>query len=126
MFAQVIRGRVADAEAMASQFRRWESEVAPGAPGWRDVTGGVTAQGDLVAVARFASEEDARASSDRAEQDAWWKETQALFTDQPTFYESTDLSELWEGAVRHAGFVQMMLGSAVLQPCGCSLYEGRG
>ncbi len=109
MFAQVIRGRVVDGEAMADRFRRWETEVAPGAPGWQDVTGGVTSEGELMAVARFASEEDARASSNREQQDAWWKETRALFAGEPTFYESTDLTELWEGAVGHAGFVQMML-----------------
>ncbi len=109
MFVQVIRGRVADAQAVADQFRCWETEVAPGAPGWRDATGGVTREGELLAVARFASEEDARANSSREEQDAWWKETERHFAHEPTFYESTDLTELWEGAVRDAGFVQMML-----------------
>jgi hypothetical protein len=42
------------------------------------MTGGVTGEGDLIAVARFESAEQARASSGRQEQDAWWKET-ALF-----------------------------------------------
>ncbi len=109
MFAQVIRGRVVDPDAVTNQFRRWQTEIAPGAPGWRDATAGVTGDGELVAVARLASVDDARANSVRPEQDGWWKETRALFQDEPTFYESTDVTELWDGPTRQAGFVQMML-----------------
>ncbi|HEX2193337.1 MAG TPA: hypothetical protein VHH09_09095 [Acidimicrobiales bacterium] len=109
MFAQVLRGRVSDAPAVARQFRRWAAEVAPGGPGWRDVTGGVTAEGTLIAVTRFASEDDARANGDRDAQDRWWKETRPLLAEEPAVYESTDLTELWAGAVPDAGFVQMML-----------------
>ena len=100
MFAQVIRGRLAEPQAVAAQFRRWETELASGARGWRDVTGGVTAQGELIAVARFGSEDDARGSSLRELR---------LFAGEPALYESTDVMELWEGPVRQAGFVQMML-----------------
>ncbi len=109
MFAQVIRAKVLDAQAVENQFRRWENEVAPGTSGWHDMTGGVTGEGDLIAVARFESAEHARASSARQEQDAWWRETRALLGDEPTFYESEDVTELWAGPLRDAGFVQMML-----------------
>jgi hypothetical protein len=109
MFAQVIRARVLDAQAVEKQFRRWETEVAAGMSGWHDMTGGVTGEGELIAVARFESEEHARASSGRKEQEAWWKDTRALLSDEPTFDESEDVTELWKGPVRDAGFVQMML-----------------
>ena len=109
MFAQVLRGRVSDADAVAGQFRRWATEIGPGAPGWRDVTGGVTAEGELIAVTRFASQHDARANAERQEQDRWWQETRALFDGDPTVYGSSDVTELWEGAGPQAGFVQMML-----------------
>ncbi len=111
MFAQVIIGKVVDAEAVEKQFRRWEAEVAPGAVGWHDVTGGVTSEGRLIAVARFASEQDARANSMREEQTAWWKQTRALLQDEPTFYDSSDVTQLWRGPTREAGFVQMMLAT---------------
>jgi hypothetical protein len=109
MFVQVIRGRVVDPRAMAGQFRRWQVEVAPGAAGWRDATGGVTAEGELLAVARFESEEEARANSVRPVQDAWWTETRALFQEEPTFHETTDVTGLWDGPTPRARFVQMML-----------------
>ena len=48
MFAQVIRGRVVDRDAMAARLRRWAADVAPAAPGWRDATGGVTDDGELI------------------------------------------------------------------------------
>lgn len=109
MFAQVVRGKAVDAAAVADQFRRWESELAAGAAGWRDVTGGVTAAGDVIAVARFASEEHARANASREEQHAWWTETTPLLAGEATFYESADVRELWAGPTNEAGFVQMML-----------------
>ncbi len=111
MFAEVIRGTVVDAEAAAGQFRGWEAEVAPGAPGWHDVTGGVTAGGELLVVARFASDADARANSLCPDQDRWRKDTAALFTDEPTFFETTDVTELRKGGMREAGFVQMMVAT---------------
>ena len=109
MFAQVIRAKVLNAQAVENQFRRWESGVAAGMSGWHDMTGGVTGDGDLIAVTRFESAEQARASSGRQEQDAWWKETRALLGDEPTSYESEDVTELWDGPSRDAGFVQMMM-----------------
>jgi hypothetical protein len=111
MFAQVIRGRVADPEAVAIEFRRWVTEVAPAASGWHDATAGVTADGQFLAVARFASEPDARTSSPQAERRAWWQNARALFDDEPALYESADVTELWKGRTTEAGFVQMMLAT---------------
>ena len=111
MFAQVIRAKVLDAQAVANQFRRWESEVAAGMSGWHDMTGGVTGEGDLIAVTRFESAEQARRHFGRQEYDAWWRETSALLSDEPTIYESEDVTELWKGPLGDAGFVQMMLAT---------------
>ncbi len=111
MFAQVIRAKVLDAQAVESQFRRWKSEVAAGMSGWHDVTGGVTGEGVLVSVTRFESAEQARRHFGRQEYDAWWKDTRALLSDEPTFYESEDVTELWKGPLGDAGFVQMMLAT---------------
>ncbi len=72
MFVQVINGRTSQPEALAEAFDRWKAELSPGATGWLGSTGGVTDDGTVIAVARFESEEAARANSARPEQDAWW------------------------------------------------------
>lgn len=108
MFAQVLLSRVRDRDAVAERFQRWGREVGSGASGWSDVTGGITDDGRLIAVARFESEDAARANADREAQDAWWSETSRLL-DEPTFYESHDIRQLWDGPTSEAGFVQMML-----------------
>ncbi len=74
MFVQVIKGRVSDPSKAKTTLDRWISDVSPGANGWLGSTGGVTKDGQLIAIARFESEHAARANSNRPEQDAWWKE----------------------------------------------------
>lgn len=110
MFVQVIRGRVSDASRVRAQLDRWLEELAPGAEGWLGSTSGVTEDGQLVALARFESEEAARRNSDRPEQTAWWQEMAALFTDEPTFQESTSVDVDTPGDPDQAGFVQVMQG----------------
>lgn len=108
MFVQVIRGRVADREAFERQADKWMTELRPGAIGWVGSTGGLTDDDEFILVARFASEEAARANSDRPEQGAWWAETAPCFAGGPTFAESTDVQEHLGGGSDDAGFVQVM------------------
>ena len=110
MFVQVIQGQVADAEQLHAALDRWAQELAPGASGWLGSTAGVTEDGRFIALARFESEEAARANSSRPEQDRWWSETAKLFTGEPTFKDSTDVIPDTVGDPDTAGFVQVMQG----------------
>lgn len=110
MFVQVIQGQVSDAAAMKAQLDRWAREVAPSAEGWLGSTAGVTEDGRFVALARFESEGAARQNSDRPEQGSWWEETAKLFTDEPTFHNSTEVDVDTPGDPGAAGFVQVMQG----------------
>lgn len=110
MFVQVIRGTVADSGQVRTALDRWASELAPDASGWLGTTAGVTADGQLVAVARFESEEAARRNSERPEQGQWWEETSQLFTGEATFSDSQDVAVDLVGDPADAGFVQVMQG----------------
>jgi len=110
MFVQVIQGRVSDAAGVRAQFDKWLAEIAPSAIGWLGGTAGVTEDGQLVALARFESEEAAQQNSDRVEQTAWWEETAALFTEEPVFRNSISVEVDTPGDPAQAGFVQVMQG----------------
>ena len=110
MFVQVIQGQVSDPEQVRAAFDQWVRDLAPGAAGWLGSTAGVTEDGRFIALARFESEEAARRNSDRPEQDRWWSETARLFTDEPTFRDSTDVIPDVVGDPDTAGFVQVMQG----------------
>ena len=92
MFIQVIRGQVSDPEQVHAALDRWSEQLAAGAPGWLGSTAGVTEDGRFVALARFESEEAARRNSDRPEQGQWWAETARLFTGEPVFRDSSDVT----------------------------------
>lgn len=113
MFVQIIEGRTADAEGLVRQGERWQSEVKPGAVGFLGVTAGVTADGRAITMARFESEQAARANSERPEQSAWWSEMAKYFDGDPTFTESSDVQELLGGGSNDAGFVQVMKSRGV-------------
>jgi len=70
MFIQVIEGHTRDAEALHHQLERWQRDLMPGAIGYLGSTGGCTATGDCILIARFESAEAARRNSDRPEQTA--------------------------------------------------------
>jgi hypothetical protein len=110
MFVQVIQGRVSDPGQARERLETWRSELAAGAAGWLGTTAGVTADGQLVVLARFESQEAAQANSERPEQSAWWEETAALFTEQPEFHDSTWVDVDAPGDPSQAGFVQVMQG----------------
>ena len=110
MFVQVIQGQVDDAAKVRAAMDRWAEELAPGAEGWLGSTAGVTEDGRFIALARFESEEAARRNSDRPEQDRWWSETSRLFTGEPSFRDSNDVTVDVAGEPDDAGFVQVMQG----------------
>jgi hypothetical protein len=110
VFVQVIQGQVADASKVRAAFDRWAQELAPGAIGWLGSTAGVTEDGRFIALARFQSQEAARANSDRPEQDRWWAETSQLFAGQATFNDSSDVTVDLTGDPDAAGFVQVIQG----------------
>lgn len=110
MFVQIIQGRVPDAAQVRVQLDKWVAEVAPGVVGWLGSTSGVTDDGRIVVLARFESEEAAQQNSDRPEQTEWWEEMSALFTEDPTFHNSTSVEVDTPGDPSQAGFVQVMQG----------------
>ncbi len=110
MFAQVIQGRTNDPAAMWNRMEEWDRTLKPGAEGFLGSTAGVSDDGEVVVVARFESEEVARANSDRPEQGAWWAETERLFEGDVVFYDSSDVEISWGGGSDEAGFVQIMQG----------------
>jgi hypothetical protein len=110
MFVQVIQGRTSDPAAMRSQMEAWVAELASGATGWLGSTGGVTDEGEAIALARFESEESARANSERPEQGRWWEQMAALYDGEPTFHDSSSVHVDTPGDPGHAGFVQVMQG----------------
>lgn len=84
MFAQIIRGRVADPSAVRDLAERWHSELAPAARGWLGSTGGVSEDGELFVLVRFESAAAAAANSDRPEQDRWWAAMAGLLVGEVT------------------------------------------
>lgn len=110
MFIQVIEGRTEDPDALRRQLERWERELMPGAAGYLGSTGGCTSSGDCVIMARFEDAESARRNSDRPEQGAWWKETEACFDGPARFRETTDVDVMTHGDPDRARFVQVMVG----------------
>jgi len=113
MFVQIIEGRTSDAAALAARGEIWHQELRQGAAGLLGVTEGVTADGRAITIARFASEEDARRNSERPEQGDWWADTAKLYDGEPSFSESSDVTEWMGGGSDDAGFVQVMKSTGV-------------
>ncbi len=110
MFVQVFTGKVTDAEAVRRVLEEWPSGPGRDARGWLGSTSGITGDGQLVALARFDSEEAARANSERPEQDAWWDSLAAHLDGEASFFESSDVDADIVGNPDEAGFVQVMRG----------------
>jgi len=110
MFVQIIRARTSDPDGVRRQGQRWQEELQPGAEGFVGSTAGVSADGEVVTIARFADEDAARRNSDRPEQGEWWAGMEKLL-DEPRFAESSDVELLHGGGSNDAGFVQVMEGT---------------
>jgi hypothetical protein len=108
MFVQVIEGKVSDKSGLRRQMDRWETELRPGAAGFLGSTAGVTEDGIGFAIARFESSAAAHANSERAEQGAWWSETEKCFDGPVSFTDSEDVEAFLGGGSNDAGFVQVM------------------
>jgi hypothetical protein len=113
MFVQVIEGRTSDPAAITEHGDRWQREVRPGAIGYLGVTAGVAADGRTVAVVRFEDEASARANAERPEQGAWFERMAKLYDGEPSFTESSDVTEWMGGGSNDAGFVQVMKSTGV-------------
>jgi len=109
-FVQTIRGRVTDSgrDEVREMLDRWVTDLAPGAEGWLGTTAGVAADGTFFAAARFATAEQARANSDRPEQNQWWMETAKLFDGEVTFGDCDGAETFGGGGSDDAGFVQVI------------------
>ena len=112
MFIQVITGKTSDAAGLKQQLDRWQQELQAGSTGWLGTTAGVADDGTFVALARFESEDAARANSDRPEQGEWWAETSKYFDGDPVFSNCSEVDTLGRGGSDDAGFVQIMHGRA--------------
>ena len=123
MFAQVIQGRTSNADALRASLDRWVQELAPGSIGWLGSTGGVTDDGQFVAVARFESADAAGRNGQRPEQTAWWEETARLFDGEASFRDSEDVTVDLQGDPDTAGFVQIMRGRTTDPARGKELME---
>lgn len=110
MFAQVIRGRARDEEALREQWSKWDRELKPGADGFLGSTAGVADDGTFVAVARFDSEDAARRNSDRPEQGQWWQETSQHLESDVEFEDCPEMDTILGGGSDEAGFVQVIRG----------------
>lgn len=113
MFVQVIEGRTSDPAGIVEQGERWQRDVRPGSIGFLGLTAGVTADGRSVAIVRFEDEASARANAERAEQTAWFQGMAKLYDGEPTFTESSDVTEWMGGGSNDAGFVQVMKSTGV-------------
>lgn len=112
MFIQVITGRVKDRDAFDAQMQAWRTELRPGATGFLGSTAGVTADDRFVVMARFDSEESARANSQRPEQGAWWAATTPTIEGEADFHDCAEVDLIGGGGSDDAGFVQVMQGRA--------------
>lgn len=110
MFVQFFTGKVTDAAAVREVMEAWPSGPGRDATGWLGSTTGITDDGRLVALARFESEEAARANSDRPEQGEWWASLAANLEGEASFFESSDVDVDLVGDPDTAGFVQVMRG----------------
>lgn len=108
MFVQIMQATCNDAAGTRRMLDRWSQELAPGAKGWLGTTAGIAQDDGFIAVVRFASEDEARANSDRAEQGAWWSELTKHLGDDITVHDCRT-AQLWMGGGSDdAGFVQVM------------------
>lgn len=113
MYVQVIKGKTKDAAALRRELDRWREELKPGAIGFVGSTVGISPDGTLVALARFADGDAASANAARPEQDAWWQAASTHLDGEPSFRESSDVDELFGGGSNDAGFVQIIEGTVV-------------
>lgn len=110
MFVQMFTGKVADAAAVRSVLEGWPAGPGRDATSWLGTTAGITDDGQLVVLARFESQDAARANSERPEQGQWWESLAANLDGEASFFESGEVDQDVVGDPDTAGFVQVMRG----------------
>ncbi|GAA2699678.1 MULTISPECIES: hypothetical protein [Nonomuraea] len=110
MFIQVMRAGATDVSGLRAALERWVEELSGGATGWLGTTAGVTDDGTFVNLARFESEQAARANSERPEQGEWWSETSKLLSGEVVFHDCPEVLPFLGGGSDDAGFVQVIEG----------------
>ena len=107
MFVQVVQAKAKDKAGVKDMWDRWNTEVKPAAKGYLGATGGVTADGTLLVIARFEDEAAAEANNNIPEQQQWFSEFEKRVDDIGfTNYTNVDLDR--EGGSDDAGFVQVI------------------
>ena len=117
MFVQILTAGVKDAAAVRAVLEGWPAGAGRDAVGWLGSTAGITDEGQLVSLARFASADAARTNSDRPEQGEWWESLAANLAGEASFFEAGDVDVDVVGDLDTAGFVQVMRGR-VSEPAG--------
>ncbi len=106
MFVQVIQGRAKDPAGLRKQFQAWDNELRPRATGFLGSTAGVSDDGEFIALARFESEEAARANSDSPEQAGGGRRPSSTSrvkrasTTRPTSRRSSTVAPMTQGSYR--------------------------
>jgi hypothetical protein len=112
VFIQLIKGKLGDEAGLRRCLDRWETDLMPGATGYLGTTAGRYGDDGFVAVARFESADAARRNSERAEQSAWWAETEKCFAGNVSFLDCDQVDTWLDGGSDDAGFVQIMTGTS--------------
>lgn len=108
MLVQVVQAKTKDKDGVKKMWERWDQEVKPASKGYLGATGGVTADGNLIVIARFESEEDAEANNDVPEQQQWYSEFEKYLDGEPSFTNYTNVEVNRGGGSDDAGFVQVI------------------
>ena len=112
MFIQVFQVQLRDADLWSRRVATWRQEIRPKTTGFLGFTSGVTAEGYMITLARFRSEEAAKVDNDLPEQGVWIEETSKAFNGEVTFHDCREVDSLLDGGSDDAGFVQIMQGRA--------------
>ncbi|MBW3577646.1 MAG: hypothetical protein KY462_07910 [Actinobacteria bacterium] len=109
IFVQIVQAGVDDAQAVRRSYDRWVRDLAPGADGWLASTAGISDDGHLISVMRFASPLAARLNSQRPEQDAWWRDLQQHLSDTRVI-DCVAVATFGDDRPDASGFVQIFQG----------------
>ena len=112
MFIQVFQGKLRDADLWSRQVEKWRREIKPKTTGFIGFTSGVTAEGYVITVVRFRSEEAAKVDNDLPKQGAWFEQASKAFDGEVVFHDCREVDVLLDGGSNSAGFVQIIQGRA--------------
>ena len=113
MFIQVIEGKASDPEGFRRVLEEQRPQVMEGAIGFLGATTVIAPDNTVVTMARFESAEKAQENSQRPEQTAFFEALKQHVAGEPTFHNCTEVDTFLDGGSNDAGFVQIMIGTAV-------------